>query len=157
MKRFYMVLFVVALVFDPTAAFAVGSNGVWVWNPHCPKPIHVALKIRLDGKMLYTKSLPLCQWTRKFEAGKTSFKFTSHRKLIWRGYRSDHDQTAAGTVFTVYFWQAGGETDGIELGYSVASKNKLYMNSLHLLRPTKESKTVMAPGLVLETRPEKKR
>ncbi len=80
---------------------------------------------------------------------------------MWYGYRNDDedgkedpgDPTAAGTILTVDFWQAGGESDAIELGYSVAAGNQLHMNSLHLLSPTQPVTTTMAPGLVLETRP----
>jgi len=137
---------------------------VWVWNPQCPTPINVALRVRLDDKTVYTTSLPLCRWERRFEDGKASFRFTPSRPLIWYGYRSDEgdgtkdrgDPTAAGTTLTIDFWQAGGESDVIELGYSVAANDGLHMNSIHLLSPTKASATTMAPGLLLETRPERK-
>jgi hypothetical protein len=136
----------------------------WVWNSQCPTPINVALRVRLDDKTVYATSLPLCRWERRFEDGKASFRFTPSRPLIWYGYRSDvgdgtkdrGDPTAAGTTFTIDFWQAGGESDVIELGYSVAANDGLHMKSIHLLSPTKASATTMAPGLLLETRPESK-
>jgi hypothetical protein len=137
---------------------------VWVWNPHCPTPIHVALRVLLDGKAVYATSLPLCRWERRFEGGKASFQFTPRRPLIWYGYRSDEgdgkdpgDLTSAGTKLTIELWQAGGESDVIEMGYLVAAKDGLHMNSIHLLSPTAVSATTLAPGLVLETRPETKR
>jgi hypothetical protein len=65
------------------------------------------------------------------------------------------DTTAAGTTLEVDFWQAGGETDAIELGYTVTASDGLHMNSLHLLSPTHRSITTIAPGLVLETWPKK--
>jgi hypothetical protein len=84
--------------------------------------------------------------------------------LIWYGYRSDEgdgkkdpgDPTAADTTLRIDFWQAGGESDVIELGYSVAANDRLHMNSIHLLSPTAASTTTMAPGLLLETRPQRK-
>jgi hypothetical protein len=146
------------------SARADENDIVWVWNPRCPRPMHVALRVRLDGKTMYATSLPLCRWERRFEDGKASFQFTPGRSLIWYGYRSDEgegkkdpgDPTAAGTPLRVDFWQAGGESDVIELGYSVSANDGLHMNSIHLLSPTAASTTTMASGLLLETRPERK-
>lgn len=138
---------------------------VWVWNPQCQTPINVPLQVRLDGKTVYATSLPLCRLARRFENGKASFRLTPWRPLIWYGYRSDEgdgtkddpgDPTAAGTTLTIEFWQAGGESDVIELGYSVTANDGLHMNSIHLLSPTAASVTTMAPGLILETLPEMK-
>lgn len=146
------------------SARADGHDIVWVWNPKCPTPIFVALRVRLDGKTMYATSLPLCRWERRLEDGKASFRFTLGRPLIRYGYRSDDgdgkkdpgDPTPAGTTLRIDFWQAGSESDGIELGYSVASNDGLHMNSIHVLSPTAASTTTMAPGLLLETRPERK-
>ena len=95
--------------------------------------------------------------------GKTSFRFTPARALTWYGYRSDEgdgtkdpgDTTPAGTALEIQFWQAGGESDAIELGYTVAARDGLHMNSVHVLSPTQNRTSTMAPGLVLETWPEK--
>jgi len=140
---------------------AQDSDIVWVWNSHCPKPVNVSLRVTLDGKTVYTTSIPLCRWERRFEAGKASFQFAPARTIVWYGYRSDPgdgtkdpgDPTAAGTTLTVDFWQAGGESNAIELGYGVLAKDGLHMNSIHLLSPTETKTTEMAPGLILQTRP----
>ena len=145
------------------AAKAQDRDRVWVWNSRCHTATKAALRVRLDGKTIYAASLPLCRWERRFEEGKASFRFTPARPLIWYGYRSDEgdgtrdpgDRTAAGTTLEVDFWQAGGESDLIELGYSVAASDGLHMNSLHLLSPTQRRTSTLAPGLVLETWPEK--
>jgi hypothetical protein len=143
---------------------AQDNDLVWVWNQRCPKPTTVALQVRLDGSTVYSTSLPLCRWEREFEKGKASFRFTPARALVWYGYRSDEgdgtkdpgDTTSAGTKLEIDFWQAGGETDAIELGYTVAASDGLHMNSVHCVSPIQRTTTTMAPGLVLETWPEKK-
>lgn len=148
----------------PAATQAQDSEIVWVWNQRCPKPTTVALRVRLDGKDIYSTLLPICRWERRFEDGTASFRFTAARPLIWYGYRSDEgdgtedpgEKTAAGTPFEVDFWQAGGETDAIVLGYSVAATDAIHMNSLHQLSPSRKMITTIAPGLVLETWPEKR-
>jgi hypothetical protein len=148
------------------AAPATARSGdlVWAWNPDCPKPTAVTLEVRLDGKTIHLTSLSLCRREREFEKGKASFRFTPGRPLVWYGYRSEPgdgskdpgDTTAAGTTLDVTFWQAGGESDAIELGYSVAASDGLHMNSVHVVSPIHRSTTTMAPGLVLETWPERK-
>jgi hypothetical protein len=154
-----------ALLLGLAGSFSIHANDndvVWVWNSQCQTPITVPLRVRLDGKTVYATSLPLCRWARRFENGKARFRFTPGRPLIWYGYRSDEgdgrkdqgDPTAPGTTLTIDFWQAGGESDVIELGYSVEATDRLHMNSIHLLSPTTASTTTMAPGLILETLPE---
>ncbi len=137
---------------------------VWVWNSRCQTPTRVALRVLLDGTAVYSTSLTLCQWEREFEKGKATFRFSPPRPLVWYGYRNDEgdgkpdsgDTTAAGTTLEIDFWQAGGEPDVIELGYTVAASDGLRMNSIHLLYPAERRTTTMAPGLVLETAPETK-
>jgi hypothetical protein len=158
-----LVLLIFAMNLTATAS-AQDNDNVWVWNQQCSNPTTVTLRVRLDDTTIFSKSIPICRWERKFEEGNDSFHFTPTRTIIWYGYRSDEsdgtkdpgDSTAAGTPLIVEFWQAGGEKDAIELGYSVSASDGLHMNSIHLLSPTQKSATTMAPGLVLETLPEKK-
>jgi len=154
----------IAMSFAATnAIYGQAHDRVWVWNPRCQKATTVALRVRLDGKTLYRTSLPVCRWERQFEEGKTSFRFTPARPLVWYGYRSDEgdgskdpgDPTPAGAPLEVEFWQAGGETDSISLGYTVSARDGLHMNSLHILSPLKKSVSTMAPGLVLDSWPER--
>jgi hypothetical protein len=153
--------FLAAALLTAIAAHADDQDMVWVWNSQCAAPTRVVLRVRLDGKKVYSTSIPLCLWSRKLDDGKASFTFTPSKKLVWYGYRSYTtedlgDPIPAGTALTVNFWQAGGETDTIELGYSVEARDGIHMNSVHLLSPISVRTTTMAPGLVLETRPEKK-
>jgi len=162
-SKFSFVIFVAIFFGISATTQAQEDNQVWVWNSKCNTPINIALQVKLDGKEIFSTSLPLCQWKREFEDGKASFKFTPTRTLVWYGYRSDEedgkedkgDPTPAGTALEIEFWQAGGEADEIELDYSVSASDGLHMNSIHLLSPTKKINTTMAPGLILETQPEK--
>src|SRR5205823_3529529 len=87
---------------------------------------------------------------------------SSRRPIIWYGYRSGDgdstkdigDTTAANTPFEIDLWQAGGETDAIEVGFQAVARDGLHANAIHWLWPTKRSTTTMAPGLVLETWPD---
>jgi hypothetical protein len=155
MRRILSTVVLVGVGFTATpVAKPEEQDRVWVWNPQCPAPTKVALRVRLDGKTIYTTITPLCRWERKFETGKASFRFTSPRLLAWHGYRSDRDTTPAGILLAVDLWQAGGEPDVIELGYSVEASDGVHMNSLHVLSPVERSTSILAPGLILDTWPE---
>ena len=133
---------------------------MWVWSSHCDRPTSIAIRVRLDERVIYTDSIPVCRAARGLADGHLSFRFTSPRSVVWFGYRSGSDSgqdkgdtTAAKTPFEVDLWQAGGEAEGIELGFSASAPDGLHMNTIHLLSPTKRSETTMAAGLLLETRP----
>lgn len=147
---------------DTASASDHSPDVVWVWNRECPAATTIALRVRLDGAVVFSTSAPICRWERRFEKGRASFRFTPARPLVWYAHRSDPgdgsedpgETTSAGTEFEVEFWQAGGEPDLVLLGYSVAAGDGLHMNAVHFLSPTEKSATTMAPGLELETWPE---
>ena len=156
-------LTVVAAMLSATGLLAQAHDTVWVWNAECHNPSIIAIRVRLDSTTLYRSSIPTCPWERGREKGRSSFRFTPRRALVWNGYRSDEgdstkndvgDTTAAGTPFKIDLWQAGGEVDAIELGVTASAHDGLHMNTIHVLRPGRRSRTTLAPGLVLETWPE---
>jgi|SRR5690242_16311081 len=140
---------------------AQAHDTVWVWNAQCPHPTMIDVRIRLDSATIYRNTIPICQWERQFEAGRATVHFTARRPLVWYGYQTagdasrpdPGDTTAANTPFEIDLWQAGGETDAIEVGFTAMARDTLHMNGLHLLLPTKFSASEMASGLTLETSP----
>ena len=156
-------LAVVAAMLSATGLLAQEHDTVWVWNAECHNPSTIAIRVRLDSTTLYRSSIPTCRLERGREKGKSSFRFTPRRALVWYGYRSEDgdstkknvgDTTAAGIPFKIDLWQAGGEVDAIELGVAASAHDGLHMNTIHVLRPARRSRTTLAPGLVLETWPE---
>jgi hypothetical protein len=145
----------------PAGLHAQAHDTVWVWNADCHNPTLVDVRLRLDRAVVFRTSIPICRMERQFENGRVRFRFTPHRALVWYGYRSDKDAsghdpgdtTAANTPFDAGLWQAGGETDAIELGFSALASDGDHMNAIHLLWPHRASRTVMAAGLFLETGP----
>lgn len=157
-KGLQVLLLVAASAIFAPCALAQSSDIVWVWSSKCHAPTYVALRVKLDGKTIYAKALPLCRWERQFENGKASFQFRPRRELIWYGYRSDKgDPSPADVPLTVDFWEAEGDPTDVLLGYSVASAHRIYMNSIYILWPERKGSLVMAPSLVLLTMPDGKR
>ena len=159
MRRFISAL-LPALAFL-TAPCAEGKDSAWLLTSRCDAPKRVELQVRLDGARVFAVTLPLCEGERGDKTDQVSFKFTPDRAITWYGYRSDGgdgskdvgEATPAGSPLEVQLWQAGGESNAIELGYTVSGSDGLHMNSVHILLPNRSSKTIMAPGLTLETRP----
>jgi len=156
-------LAVVAAMLSATGLLAQEHDTVLVWNAECHHPSIIAIRVRLDSTTLYRSSIPTCRWGPGREKGKSSFRFTPRRALVWYGYRSDEggstkkdvgDTTAAGTPFEIDLWQAGGEVDAIKLGVTATAHDGLHMNTIHVLRPGRRGRTTLALGLVLETWPE---
>ena len=150
------------LVFVISPARPQEHELVWAWSQQCKTPTTTRLEVRLDDAGIYSTSIPLCRRERASETEKASFQFIPTRPLVWYGYRSDEedgtpdlgDTTAAGTKLDVDLWQAGGEQEAIELGYTVTAADGIHMNSVHVLSVIHRVSTTMAPGLVLETWPE---
>ena len=165
-RRAFLVCFgLLAAPLATTGLHAQAHAIAWVWSTHCHNPSSIALSLRLDGRILYRGSIPICRWEKRFMNGRLHFRFSPPRPLVWYGYRSDAedstqgpgDTTAANTSFEVEMWEAGGETDAVLLGFAAVAKDGIHMNAIHFLYPDKASSTTMAPGLVLETRPETRR
>ena len=72
-----------------TPLHAQPHDTVWVWNARCHAPSFVAIRVRLDSATLYSSSIPICRWERRFEKGRARFRFAPPRPLVWYGYRSD--------------------------------------------------------------------
>ena len=147
-----------------TLVDAQAQDTVWVWNAACHHPSMIVVQVLLDSTPLFHRSIPICRMERRFENGRASFRFTPHRALVWYGYRSEEDTsgkdrgdtTTANTRFEIDMWQAGGEVNAIELGVTADAADGLHMNTLHMLSPTERAETVLAPGLLLVTWPERR-
>src|SRR5690349_501381 len=83
------VLSLVGATLGAAALHAQLHDTVWVWNAKCHSPSIIAIRIRLDSTTLYRSSIPTCRWERGREKGKSSFRFTPRRALVWYGYRGD--------------------------------------------------------------------
>lgn len=161
MMKLALATCLIALTGLPSSATAQKHDTVWVWNARCPSPTHIMIRVRLDQRTIYNGLMPICRWERQFEKGKASFRFTPGRPVVWYGYRSDAedgrpdpgDTTAAETPLEIDFWQAGGDSSAVELGYLASAPDGLHMNAIHLVSPGRHTATTMAPGLVLDTWP----
>ena len=142
-------------------AVAADSDSVWFWFASCGGPL-MTVEVRLDRHLLSRTTTPLCKATRTstFEGGEhgtVSFTFVPGRRIVWEGYRSDHDMTRATERITGDMWQAGADPGDVLLGVSFMVPSRITMNTIHIAHPTTADTSEVAGGLVVITYPGKPR
>jgi hypothetical protein len=81
------------------------------------------------------------------------FFFQPKRRIVWTGYRETNDQTEAAETLEVDVWQAGADPDGLTLGVSVMSHERILMSTVHLAYQGRSNESSLAKGLVVTTYP----
>jgi hypothetical protein len=147
-----MLLFFMAWV--PALAIAQDSSllqktpdTVWTWSSHCSAKQELSVTIRLESKTLYQGILPICRGDRDTEDGRVEFHFSSHH-LFGGQYRARKRDTIEGDI-----WQAGGDTDALILGISVATEKQIMLNTLHVAKPDKQTSAELDKGLYITAYP----
>lgn len=133
------------------------EQGVWFWFSSCGAS-KLVLQAKLDSQVLYSATIPICRRervddARSGEAKTLSFFAKSVRAIRWQGYRDDEPVTKAGTPLTIDLWQAGAEPSALLIGVTVSDEHQIYMNTIHVAYPDRQSTTVLAKGLIIETHP----
>jgi hypothetical protein len=154
-KCFVLCLCLVVTLLAPTRLLAQQHDTVWAWFTRCRQQRNVAFDVRLDQRVIYHSSFPICRVERQMEPQKhLEFSFKAPRSIVWKGYRSDEgDTTVANTEFEVFIWQAGGDPDDLLLGVGVSAADGLHMNTILILRPDTSSLDQLADGLSVRTHP----
>jgi hypothetical protein len=134
-------------------------DSVWFWFASCGGPV-MTVEIWFDRHLLSQTTTPLCKATRSstFEGGEhgaVSYTFIPGRRIVWRGYRNNHDTTRASERITGDIWQAGADSGDILLGVSFMAPSRITMNTIHIAHPTRADTSVIASGLAVITYPGK--
>jgi hypothetical protein len=120
---------------------------VWTWSTKCDAMQKLRVTVRLEHKLLYEGLLPICRGKRDAEDGRVEFHFSSNH-LFGDQYRTRKSDTIEGDI-----WQAGGETDALMLGVSLATRKQVMLNTLHLAKPDKQTSAELDNGLYITTSP----
>lgn len=124
---------------------------MWDWNTRCSSPKQIRIVVVLEGRKIYENALGVCYQTGYSQPTKHQrklvFKVASpHRSLFGESTK----EPLEGNV-----WQAGRDPHDILLGVSFASRSRVWLNSLHVLDPSKTSETLLARGLLVRTSPDR--
>jgi hypothetical protein len=147
----------VALTGISSAAVASSEGPVWYWFAACGGPT-MKLEVRLDDKLIFASSFPLCRTLRdgsgsEGKSKKLEYSFAPNRALIWSGYKDEPEVSPAGQAIEGDIWLAGADPSVAILGVSFRTPFSNLMNTLHLAYPNKPSRSEVAPGLVIVTTP----
>jgi hypothetical protein len=127
---------------------------VWHWFGQCSDARGMTAEVTLDSKVLYTSSFPICQMRRGDIPAEAE-----QRRLVFfleKEKRSFFGEAKAKRL-EGNIWEAGGDPKDIILGVSFATKDRIWLNTLHFVDPHKSSRSVLAKGLVIKTFPAQRR
>jgi hypothetical protein len=118
----------------------------------------MVIEVRLDEDTLYKGSFPSCRASRSSshsqgQASRLEFSFRPERAIVWQGYREEDDTTASNDRLECQLWQAGADADAMVLGVTFSDGRKIFMNTLHIMKPGERTESEVADGLVLITHP----
>lgn len=148
--KLVLLLFAVLLAAPAFAQYPVQQKApdiVWTWSKKCDATKQLKVTVRLEHKLLYEGLLPICRGNRSAEDGRAEFHFSSDH-LFGGEYRARKTDAIEGDI-----WQAGGETDAIMLGISLATKKQVMLNTLHMAKPDKQTSAELDNGFYITTSP----
>ena len=129
------------------AASTTGYDLAWVWFSQCDAPRQFALEMKVDGRLIHSSTFIACFTRRDENKGKqVSFPLSA---------KKGHFGEAAGTRLDVDVWEAGGEMNGMILGVTFTSANRVWLNTLHFAEIDRPSTSTLAHGIVMKTYPVK--
>ena len=129
------------------ASIAAGPSNdeVWVWFAKYEKPKHVALEMTVDGRSVHRSRFPACV-TRRSEIEQRVVAFEL-------GSKKSRFGEPAGSKLEVNVWEAGGESDGMILGVSFMTSQRVWLNTLHIAAVDRPASSTLAKGVVVKTYP----
>jgi hypothetical protein len=137
------------------AQSALRGEVVWHWFGQCAGSDSMALDVKLDGQSIYNSVFPICKLRRgdiKPEPQQRilQFHFAAAPKRF-RRHEAEDVQTIHASI-----WEANGQSEALKLGVSFAT-DKVLLNTNHVASATGSTLTERVPGLVIVTRPTRKR
>lgn len=154
-RAIVLVLFV-ALMCAPLLALAAGMSTndekVWHWFDPCNDSKTLTIEITLNNKTLYKSSVPICRLRRgdiPIDREEKRLAFTLNKKEKVSLFGEPAEARVEGNI-----WKAGGDPDDIILGVSFTTKERIWLNTLHLAFPKKGSWSELSRNLVIQTYPE---
>jgi hypothetical protein len=124
---------------------------VWNWFSKCSDIKSLTIEITHNDKILYKSSFPICQLRRRdipVELGQKRLVF-----FLEKSEKRSFLGEPKGVRIEGNIWKAGGDPDAIILSVSFDTKERVWLNTLHIAYPEKASKSVLARGLVIKTYP----
>ena len=135
----------VSSVSPPGLAGNSGIQDVWQWRSDCAQPTILRIEIHTDAARLLETRLTLCRGPRDSgTARKTPITFPATRI-------ADKLETSPETAVTGDVWVAGSEPDGVTLGVSFQTVERVLLNTLRFVPASGASQAEVVTGVRLLT------
>ncbi len=122
------------------------DDTVWVAD-RCAAGRTLMVQVRFANTNIYHTSFTICRRQRsQIPQTHWQFSFTPWTRLHW-----SNDSTASGELVSGDIWQAGGDSDALELGVSMEAHNQILVNTIHVASPSGSSTTPIDDGLIVVT------
>ena len=153
--RAAFVMVLVASAIAP-ASFAQSSSQagekVWYWFSDCQSGKMMRVEVLLDGKSIYRTDFRICSLER---GGPQSSDQSNIKAFYFSGghtFQGEHHTNKTERI-EGDIWQAGADPDALLLGVSFMTKKQVLLNTLHIARPGKTTKSEIDTGIVVRTYP----
>ena len=125
------------------------SDQLWSWFGSCGAKRFMGIQIALNGKVIYRSSFPVCPIGDRSKEVQKTVVFSMKGGHVFQGeYHTTAAQTIEGNI-----WQAGADPGVILLGMSFDSQNQILLNTVHIAKVGRESRTEIDRGLIVRTFP----
>ena len=133
-----------------SAPMSTNKEVVWHWFSQCSAAKIITIEVSLDSKTVYKSSFSICQTVRGDIRPEPM-----QRRLIFFPKKTSPSILGEpkSERLEVNIWEAGEDPNDIVLGLSFTTKQRIWLNSLHIVEPDKLSRSVLAKGLVVSTYP----
>jgi hypothetical protein len=151
--RTIVLVVLVAMMNAPWSASAAQLSTpdevVWDWLDQCDNSKTLTVEITFDNKTIYKSSVPICRLRRgdiQVERKQKRLVFFLEKEEKKSLFGEPKEARVEGNI-----WKAGGEPDAIILGVSFATKERIWLNTLHLAFPEKASWSELSRNLYIQT------
>ena len=123
---------------------------IWHWFGNCASSNSMRANVLLQKRSVYRTSFPVCRArrsdTRDDPAKILRFSFRADAKDFGQKFAALGTRQIEGNI-----WKAGGESDAILLGVSFTTRDSILLNTIHIVRPGKTTRTVLTDALSIVT------
>jgi hypothetical protein len=141
----WLLILASAAVARGTAAEPPAGSFVVSWSEKCPSATYISVVLSVDGRSAYSRNIPVC-FTERNSLPPATLSTTLQTDR-------SHFGEPSRTPLEVDFWEASADPDALVLGISFSSKQRVWLNTLHVALSSKQAVTELAPGVSVRTFP----
>lgn len=143
-----LILFFVAFALSTLSQTSTNGEKVWYWFADCHDGKMLGVQVLLDRKPIYRAEFRACQMDRNVTNSESKVFYFPGGHTFQREYHTKKTERIEGNI-----WQAGADPDGLLLGLSFMTKDRVLLNTIHIAKPDKIMETEIDSGVFVKTYP----